>query len=217
MGSVGDMEIRKAYDRLCENGVLKEEFNIVERKGLTRALDFPTAFKIEWIKIMLSIIHDRCIWLEEGPIKISKRVVHRVTRLPILDRLRSLCSDAKETIEKNIGAKWNKRGIKIDTIIDPLVNFVVRVISHNFYQSSKLNNVPCIFVDVGYKIVKRDHTYDLVELQLQQIMESLGAIRRTKGAQCKFGSILVCIFFYVQNEFSSFEKIGWKTNRSIAV
>ena len=71
-------------------------------------------------------------------------------------------------------------------------------------------------MDVGYKIVKRDHTYDLAELQRQQIMENLGAIRRTKGAQCKFGSILVCIFFYVQNEFPSFGKVGWKTNKSIS-
>ena len=56
--------------------------------------------------------------------------------------------------------------MKIDTIKDPLVDFVVMVISHKFYQSSTLNIVPCIEVDVGYKIVKKDHTYDLLELQL---------------------------------------------------
>ena len=70
----------------------------------------------------------------------------------------------------------------IDTVIDPLVNFFVRVISHKFYQSSRLNSVPSISMDVGYKIVKRDHTYDLAKIQLQKIMENLGAIRRTKGA-----------------------------------
>ena len=85
----------------------------------------------------------------------------------------------------------------IDTITDPLIDFSIRVISHKFYQSRRLNNVPCIVVDVGYKIVKRDHTYDLAQLQLQQMIENLGEIRRSKGAQCKFGSILVCIFFYV--------------------
>ena len=63
---------------------------------------------------------------------------------------------------------------------------------------------------------KRSHIY-LAKLQLQQIIKNLGAIRRTKGAQCKFGSILVCMFFYVQNEFPSFGKVGWKTNKSIAV
>lgn len=70
----------------------------------------------------------------------------------------------------------------IDTITDPLLDFVVRVISHKFYQSSRLNSVPYIAVDVGYKIVKKDHTYDLAELQLQQLMENLGAIRKTKNA-----------------------------------
>ena len=54
----------------------------------------------------------------------------------------------------------------IDTIIDPLLNFFVRIISHNFYQSSRLNGVPCIVVDVAYKLVKKDHTYDLAELML---------------------------------------------------
>ena len=35
IGAIGDIEIREAYDRLCVNGVLKDEFKIVERKGLT--------------------------------------------------------------------------------------------------------------------------------------------------------------------------------------
>ena len=71
----------------------------------------------------------------------------------------------------------------IDTIIDPLTDFVVRVIAHKFYQSSRLNNVPCIVVDVGYKIVKTNYTYDLAKLQQQQLVENLGAIRKTKSAQ----------------------------------
>ena len=35
VGGVGDMELRDAYDKLCDNGVLKEEYSIVEKKGLT--------------------------------------------------------------------------------------------------------------------------------------------------------------------------------------
>ena len=116
---------------------------------------------------MLSQIHDGSLWLENGPIKITKRIINRVTSYPTLDQPKTLRSDSKEVIEKNIGEKWNKRGMKIDTITDPLLDFVVRVISHKFYQSSRLNSVPYIAMDVGYKIVKKDHTYDLAELQLQ--------------------------------------------------
>ena len=102
---VSDMELREAYEKLCDNGVLKEEYNIFEKKGLTQALDFPATLKTKWIKIVLSRIHDDYIWLEGGPIKITKRVIHRVTRFPTLDQLRELQSDAKETIETNTRAK----------------------------------------------------------------------------------------------------------------
>lgn len=215
IGSIGDMEIREAYDRLCVNGFLKDEFRIVVRKGLTRALGFPTAFKTQWIRLVLRRIHYGSLWLEDVPIKIMKRIIHRVTGYPTLDWHKTLRSDSKEVIEKNTCAKWNKRGTTMDTIQDPLVEFVVRVIAHKFYQSSRLNNVPCIAVDVGYKLVKEDDTYDLAELQLQQINENLAAIRGKKGAQCKFGAILVCVFFYVQNEFPSFRKFVGRSDRTV--
>ena len=54
VGSIGDLELKEAYCRLCENGKLKDEYQIVEHKGLTCALDTPTVFKTEWIKIVLS-------------------------------------------------------------------------------------------------------------------------------------------------------------------
>ncbi len=69
----------------------------------------------------------------------------------------------------------------IDTITDPLLDFSVRIISHKFYQSSRLNSVPYIAVDVAHKLVKKDHTYDLEELLLQQINENIGAITKSKG------------------------------------
>ena len=92
--------------------------------------------------------------------------MHRVIGFPTLDRYKTLRSDSKEAIEKNTEEKWNKRGMTIDTITYPLMDFAVRVISHKFYQSSILNSVSCIVVDVAYKIVKKHHTYDLAELLL---------------------------------------------------
>ena len=111
--------------------MLKEEFKIVERKGLTCALEFRTIFKTEWIKIVLRRIHDGCMWLEGGPIKITKKIV--VSGYPTLDRPKTLRSDSKEVIEKNIGAKWNTHGMTIDTITDPLIEFSITFISHKFY------------------------------------------------------------------------------------
>lgn len=127
------MEIREAYDKLCVNGTLKDEFKIVETKGLTHYLKFCIVFKTEWIRLALSRIHNGSIWLEDGQVKITKRIVHRVIGYPTLDWPKTLRSDSKEVIEKEIGTKWNKRGMKIDTIQDPLIKFSIRVISQKFY------------------------------------------------------------------------------------
>lgn len=100
--------------------------------------------KIEWIRIVLSRIHDSSLWLDNGPIKITKRIIQRVTGYLALDWPKTLRSDSKEVIEKNIGAMWNKRGMKIVTITNPLIDFVVKVIAHKFYQSNRLKNYPVL-------------------------------------------------------------------------
>ena len=82
---------------------MKEEFKIVERKGLTQTLDFSNVFKIEWLRIVFNRIHDGFLWLDNGPINIIKRIIHRVIGYPTLDLPKMLRSDSKETIEKNIG------------------------------------------------------------------------------------------------------------------
>ena len=82
------------------------------------------------------------MWLDNGPIKITKRIIHRVIGYPTLDRPKTMRSDSKEVIEKNTWDVWKKRGMTIDTITDPLIDLAVRVIAHKFYQSSRLNNVP---------------------------------------------------------------------------
>lgn len=51
--------------------------------------------------------------------------------------------------------------MSIDGIEDPMIEFLVHVVAQKFYQSSRLNNVSCVVVDLGYKIVQKDHTYDL--------------------------------------------------------
>lgn len=95
IGSIGDMEIREEYDRLCDNGVLREEFKIIEKKELTRFRDFPNVFKTEWIRIVLSRTHDSSLWLDNGPIRITKRIIHRVIGYPTLDQHKTLRSDSK--------------------------------------------------------------------------------------------------------------------------
>lgn len=90
----------------------------------------------------MSRIHDGAFWLEIRPVRFTKKIVYRVTSIPTLDQPKNLTSDKKEVIEKNIDAKWNNRGMTIDTITKPLLDFFVRIISEKLYQSRRLNTDP---------------------------------------------------------------------------
>lgn len=66
VGEAGDYEICEAYEKLCEEGILKEELKFIERKGFTHALEFPINFKIKWIKFVLRRIHNMKFWMHNG-------------------------------------------------------------------------------------------------------------------------------------------------------
>lgn len=55
----------------------------------------------------------------------------------------------------------------MSTIKDPEIDFAVNVIANKFYQSNWSGSVLCISIDIAWKIVKKDHSYDIVDLQLQ--------------------------------------------------
>ena len=62
-------------------------------------------------------------------------------------------------------------------------------------------------MDLGYKIVKKDHSYDLSKLKLTQLEDNIAVIRKAKNTSCKFGALLVCTFYYVQDSFPTIETL----------
>ena len=113
-------------------------------------------------------------------------------------------------LEKRTLAEWDGRGIKINTIIDLELKFGIHIIAHKIYSSSCPNNVSCEAVDLTYKVVKNNLSFDLAELLLNQMNNNMGSVQSSKNNSCKFGSLLTCLFFYVQKFFPSKGTIEWR-------
>ena len=90
------------------------------------------------------------------------------------------------------------------------LKFEIHVITHKIYILSRLNSISCEVVDLAYKVVKNNLSLDLVELMFSQFNKSMKSIRTSKNNPCKFGSLLTCLFFYVQNFFPSKDTIVWR-------
>lgn len=85
---------------MCDNVNLRDETKIVSEKWLTHALAFLKVFKVEWINIVLSQVHDMKIWLEGGLVKINKAIIYQFTGYLTLDRLKIMRCAVKDIIEK---------------------------------------------------------------------------------------------------------------------
>ena len=93
--------------------------------------------------------------------------------------------------------------MKVSSVTDMKLKFGIHIIIHKIYSSSQLNSVSCEVVDLAYKIVKKNISLDLVELLLIQFNKNMESIKTSKKNPCKYGSLLTCLFFYVQFFFPS--------------
>lgn len=65
IGEVGDYELQETYKKLCVDETLKDEHKHLETKGITHVLHFLKVFKVEWIHIVLSRVHNITMWPNE--------------------------------------------------------------------------------------------------------------------------------------------------------
>ena len=91
-------------------------------------------------------------------------MIHKVTGYHTLNKKKTMQSMSHEEFEATTRAKWNGWGLSISNIYNTLIEFAVRVIYQKFYQYRKLSSVPCMIVDRAWKIVMKDHEYDLFKL-----------------------------------------------------
>ena len=82
---IGMLEMDNALAEMCVDGALKPEHKHLVTKELTQIPHFPCNFQVKWIRYILSQFNNGQLWLEQ-PILITKKIIHKVTGLPILSR-----------------------------------------------------------------------------------------------------------------------------------
>lgn len=120
-------------------------------------------FKIKWIRFILRRVCDMSFYLKK-PMKIMKKMVHQVMSYPMLDRLKTTKTLALGELIKKTLEEWDERGLKINNVTNIEIKFGIHVISHEIYNSSRPNNAPCEAVDLAYKVVKKNLSFDLSKL-----------------------------------------------------
>lgn len=72
-------------------------------------LYFLREFKLGWIRVILSRVHEGKLWIDEM-VKITKDIIHMVTSYPITNKVKSIRSAPRTETKKLVGEKWDGRG-----------------------------------------------------------------------------------------------------------
>ena len=81
------------------NGTLKPEHRHLEKKGLTHIPHMPRNFQVKWVRYVLSRVHNGQLWLEQ-PILITKKMIHRITSLPMLNKAKATKTLGREELQR---------------------------------------------------------------------------------------------------------------------
>ena len=101
----------ETLENLYVNGVLKPKHQHLEVKYLTHIFHIPQGFQIKWIRFILSCVHNGQLLLKK-PILITKKMIHRITSLPMLEKEKIMKTLSRVKLERKtlvrVGWKGNE-------------------------------------------------------------------------------------------------------------
>lgn len=88
----------------------------------------------------------------------------------------------------------------IDDTLEDDIQLASMVIRYKIYYSSRMNSISGNTIYVAYEMLRENKKYDLCELLQSELIKILKKIKENKKHPFKYGTLLLCIFFYFKNE-----------------
>lgn len=179
-------------------------------------MNFLVFHEPEWVRYILSRVHDEFIWLDK-PYKITKNAIQVVTCLKASGEVLGL-SNVKNTIVTEVtSSQHDKKSMKISDIIEYDVRIASMVMEYKVYESSRANIVSNLAIYASYRILKENKLYDLYGVLLSELMRNLNKIKNCKKYIFNFGTLIICLAFYLMKETLGIGKIQWDYDKLLAL
>lgn len=119
---------------------LKSDFKNLESKGFIQFVHFSVFDKPEWVRYVLSQIHDEFLWLDKSH-KITKKAIEAVTYLNATSKVPGLWNEKNTTVMEVTGSKHDSQSMTISDIVEFDVKFSSMATGYKVYQLSRQNSV----------------------------------------------------------------------------
>lgn len=153
----------------------------VEKEGLLNLLWVShyhhTAVTIFFIRHLLFLAHDGCLWLEE-PIPITDHLIHRITQLPCkgddppdISKGKNNNFSITEAMKKKFKLE-NKRGYTISSINNNAVRVSTQILASKVMRKCRANAMPTLVVALATQCTEGD-LHDIGKTVCDFTMEAL--------------------------------------------
>jgi len=213
----GESKLMDIYHKqlIDDSFEIKPQYKAIRDKHFAQCIHFPYFEEDEWVRYVLSRVHDNFLWLNK-PFKITKDAIRAITGLHSSGGLPVLKSVKNQTVSDATRSKFDKRAMTVEDITEPDVKFASMIIGYKIYHSSRENSVPGTAIYTAYQMLKENADYDLCELLVNQLFENL-QIKKDKKNSFKYGNLILCLFFYYMNELPRSSGWIWQNDRPVAI
>lgn len=140
--SIGNANIYHELDNMTESDrSLILEFKHQENINPVHVMNFHEFDEVEWIKIVLTRIHDQFFWLGDQPTKISKGLIHLVSGLNNAGIIASATKTLKKDVKNLTGSKWDKSTVTITNIRKQDVRLISMILGYKMHYRSRANSI----------------------------------------------------------------------------
>lgn len=89
-------------------------------------------YESEWIKILLSRIHDDLFWIGEVPIRITGDLINEMTCLSRIDTILLVGKDVRKIVEQTCKSRSDRRGMTIKPIEKDDITLMSMILGYMF-------------------------------------------------------------------------------------
>lgn len=123
-------------------------------------------FRLDWIKLVLSRVHEAGMWLAKGAVTpITKDDLRRVTGYSDKGEALTLRTIMNAEVTRLTKSKYDSRLMIVNNVEDKGVRFAFAVIGYKIYQSSNIKSVPGGAIHVAHRIMHDNAQYDICSMQ----------------------------------------------------
>lgn len=205
---LGSLAIHSQLDLFCDKDKkIRPEYNILEKKKLYNVVYFLEDFIEDHIRIILSRVHGDKMYLERTH-DITLQAIHVVTGFCNIGDVPALRMVSKIEMSK-------LTSMIVNSIKNDLVKYACMVIGYQTLSASKINSISAAMVNVTYRMIKEDASFDLCTDMQRQLLLNLKSIKQDNALRFKFGQLLVGLFFYFQGYFLGVGEIQWSADQPV--